>query len=66
MLVVAARGEALDAAVNPLVDYLQGGAWAVAEARPGFPTAAYLAATPELVEQGMTPLDHWARRIASA
>jgi len=50
--------------VNPLVDYLQGGAWTVAESRPGFPTAAYLAATPELVRQGLTPLEHWARRHA--
>lgn len=58
---VDARGEALGAA-NPLVDYLQGGAWAVAEARPGFPTAAYLAASPELVREGLTPLEHWARR----
>ena len=58
------RGEALAAQANPLVDYLQGGAWAVVEARPGFPTAAYLAATPELVRQGVTPLEHWARRQA--
>ncbi|HEX2817736.1 MAG TPA: hypothetical protein VHN39_15185 [Phenylobacterium sp.] len=61
---VAARGEALDPAVNPLVDYLAGGAWSVAEARPGFPTAAYLAQSPELVGQGMTPLEHWARKAA--
>jgi hypothetical protein len=59
---MAARGEALAPGANPLVDYLQGGAWAVAEARPGFPTAAYLAASPELVAQGMTPLEHWARK----
>jgi hypothetical protein len=61
---VAARGAALDAAANPLVDYLRGGAWAVAEARPGFPTAAYIAQSPELVGQGMTPLEHWARKAA--
>jgi hypothetical protein len=61
---VAVRGEALAAQANPLVDYLQGGAWAVVEARPGFPTAAYLASTPELVRQGVTPLEHWARRQA--
>ena len=63
---VAARGVALDPAVNPLVDYLQGGAWSVAEARPGFPTAAYLAQSPELVGQGMTPLEHWARKAAQS
>ncbi|HZZ68141.1 MAG TPA: hypothetical protein VFE18_08195 [Phenylobacterium sp.] len=61
---MAARGDALDPAANPLVDYLQGGAWAVAEARPGFPTAAYLAQSPEVVGQGMTPLEHWARKAA--
>jgi hypothetical protein len=63
---VAARGVALDLAANPLVDYLEGGAWSVAEARPGFPTAAYLAQSPELVAQGMTPLEHWARKAAKA
>ena len=61
---VTARGEALDPAVNPLVDYLQGGAWALAEARPGFPTAAYLADSPELVARGLTPLEHWARQAS--
>jgi hypothetical protein len=59
---VAARGDDLPLGANPLVDYLQGGAWKVAEARPGFPTAAYLAQSPELVRQGLTPLEHWARR----
>jgi hypothetical protein len=56
----AVRG--LPPGVNPLVDYLTGGAWAVSEARPGFPTAAYLAAEPQLVRAGLTPLEHWARR----
>jgi hypothetical protein len=46
------------------VDYLQGGAWAVAESRPGFPIAAYLAQSPELVAQGLTPLEHWARKAS--
>ncbi|MFI4951357.1 MAG: hypothetical protein ACHP7A_10025, partial [Caulobacterales bacterium] len=59
---VAARGAGRDSAVNPLVDYLQGGAWVLAEAQPGFPTAAYLAQSPELVGQGMTPLEHWVRK----
>jgi hypothetical protein len=63
---VAARGPDLDPAANPLIDYLQGGAWSVAEARPGFPTAAYLAQSPELVRQGMTPLEHWARKAAQS
>ena len=59
---VAQRGAGLPPGTNPLVDYVQGGAWAMAEARPGFPTAAYLAAAPELVHEGITPLEHWARR----
>jgi hypothetical protein len=58
----AARG--LEPGVNPLIDYLAGGAWAVSEARPGFPTAAYLAAEPQLVRTGLTPLEHWARQQA--
>jgi len=56
------RGAGLAPGVNPLVDYLRGGAWAVADARPGFPTAAYLASRPDLVRAGLTPLEHWARR----
>jgi hypothetical protein len=59
---VAERGEARAPDVNPLVDYLRGGAWTVAEARPGFPTAAYLVSRPDLVRAGLTPLEHWARR----
>ena len=56
---VAARGGALQG--NPLIDYLQGGAWEVSEPKPGFPTAAYMAGHPELVRAGLTPLEHWAR-----
>ena len=48
--------------VNPLVDYLSGGAWLVGEPRPGFPALAYLTEVPELVRAGLTPLEHWARR----
>ena len=55
----AARGLRV---VNPLVDYLTGGAWQVEEPRPGFSSAAYLASHPELAEGGLTPLEHWARR----
>jgi hypothetical protein len=62
---VAARGRARADGANPLIDYLQGGAWVVAEARPGFPTAAYLAAHPELGRLDQTPLEHWARQLAS-
>ena len=59
---VAARGPALAPEANPLVDYLQGGAWTIAEARPGLSTTAYLAAHPELARDGQTPLEHWVRR----
>jgi len=59
---LAERGPARSPDVNPLVDYLRGGAWTVAEARPGFPTAAYLVSRPDLVRAGLTPLEHWARR----
>ena len=59
---VSQRGAGLPPGTNPLVDYVQGGAWMIPEARPGFPTAAYLAAAPELVREGITPLEHWARR----
>lgn len=45
---------------SPLIDYLEGGAWQIGEAQPGFPNAAYLAATPSLVAEGVTPLEHWA------
>lgn len=61
---VAQRGAGLPPGTNPLVDYLRGGAWAVAEPKPGFPTAAYLASEPELARQGLTPLEHWARKQA--
>jgi hypothetical protein len=36
----------------------------VDEPAPGFATAAYVAAHPELVRQGVTPLAHWARAAA--
>lgn len=52
-------------AVNPLVDYLSGGAWLVGEPRPGFPALAYLTEAPDLVRAGLTPLEHWARRAGS-
>lgn len=56
------RGGAIPTGENPLVDYLQGGAWAVGELREGYPTAAYLASRPDLMRAGVTPLEHWARQ----
>lgn len=61
---VALRGMGLAPQTNPLIDYLEGGAWRVGEARPGFPTAAYLAANPSLAAKGITPLEHWATQAA--
>lgn len=58
---LAARGAGPFYDANPLVDYLAGGAWQVGEARPGFASTAYLASQPDLVRQGVPPLDHWAR-----
>jgi hypothetical protein len=58
----ALRGADRPAGLDPLTDYLRGGAWAVAEPNPGFHAFAYLAAHPELADQGLTPLEHWARR----
>ena len=58
---VQQRGAALAPGANPLIDYLQGGAWAVAEPTPGFATVAYVAANPDLARRGQTPLEHWAR-----
>ncbi len=62
---VVRRGDSLPPSADPLVDYLQGGAWIVAEPFPGFASAAYLATQPELVAEGLTPLEHWARRAAA-
>jgi hypothetical protein len=57
---VAARGDARPSELDPLTDYLQGGAWAVGEPSPGFWSGAYLTAHPELASQGLTPLERWA------
>ena len=62
---LAERGEALGPDANPLADYVLGGAWSVAAARPGFATLAYIAAAPEMVAEGLTPLEHWARKARS-
>lgn len=59
---VALRGADLAHDRNPLLDYLDGGAWAVSEPWPGRPAIAYLSAAAELAASGMTPLEHWARQ----
>jgi hypothetical protein len=58
----ATRGPAAPVGVNPLVDYLQGGAWAVGETNPSLPTGGYIAAEPVQAGRGVTPLEHAARR----
>lgn len=50
----------LPAGRNPLVDYIEGGAWRLPQTKAGFSTAAYLASHPQLAGQGLTPLEHWA------
>jgi len=50
--------------LDPLSDYLLGGAWTGAQPREGFHPAAHLAAHPELAEREVTPLEHWAGRGA--
>ena len=57
----ATRPGGLAPEVNPLIDYLAGGAWSLGAVKSGFAPAAYLAARPEVAESGMTPLEHWAR-----
>lgn len=59
---VALRGPDLAHDRNPLLDYLDGGAWTVSEPWPGRPAIAYLSAAAELAASGMTPLEHWARQ----
>lgn len=58
---IAMRGGDL-AGRNPLIDYLQGGAWAVAEPWPGKADLGYLPAAAEFGASGLTPLEHWARQ----
>jgi len=60
----ALRGADRPPTLDPLTDYLRGGAWAVAEPNPGFQAFAYLVTHPELAAQGLTPLEHWARKPA--
>jgi len=57
-----ARGVALADGANPLLDYLQGGAWGAGASGGGIATLAYLAAHPEIVGEGLTPLEHLARQ----
>lgn len=57
-----AKGGTSGEGLDPLTDYLWGGAWRVGESAPGLHTSAYLVAHPELAATGQTPLGHWAAR----
>lgn len=56
------RGAGRPAHLDPLSDYLSGGAWTSAEPQPGFSRIGYLAAHADLAAQGVTPLEYWARQ----
>lgn len=60
---MALRGDGL-AGRNPLLDYLEGGAWAIAEPWPGKAELGFLSAVTEFAQSGVTPLEHWARQGA--
>lgn len=60
----SARGDLRLPHIDPLSDYLAGGAWTTGQPRPGFHTTAYLVAHPEIAEQALAPLEHWARRAS--
>lgn len=61
---LARRGGELPAGLDPLTDYLWGGAWVMGEAKDGLHTSAYLVAHPGLAAEGLTPLEYWAARRA--
>lgn len=47
---------------NPLLDYLQGGAWRISEPWLGCPDAGFLDLAAEFAGRALTPLEQWARR----
>lgn len=55
-----ARGAARPLHIDPLTDYLRGGAWSAALPADGLHPAAFFAAHPELAGEALTPLEHWA------
>lgn len=57
-----ARGAARPQELDPLTDYLQGGAWSAAAATDGAHPVAFFTAHPELAVRGITPLEHWAEQ----
>lgn len=59
-----ARGAARATSVDPLTDYLHGGAWSAATPAEGVHPIAFFAAHPDLAATAVTPLEHWADREA--
>lgn len=47
---------------NPLLDYLQGGAWRISEPWLGCPDADFLDLAAEYAGRALTPLEQWARQ----
>lgn len=58
---VQQRGEAIAPGDNPLVDYLEGGAWALDMVDASTTTLAYIASRDDPDAAMRPPLEHWAR-----
>ncbi|WP_312163922.1 hypothetical protein [Phenylobacterium sp.] len=58
---LALRVEGLAPGRNPLVDYLQGGAWRISEPWLGRPEIGFLDAAADCAGRPLTPLERWAR-----
>lgn len=56
------RVDGLPPGRNPLLDYLQGGAWRISEPWLGCPDAGFLDLAAEFAGRALTPLEQWARR----
>lgn len=54
------RGAVRPVHLDPLTDYLRGGAWSAAVPADGMHPVAFFLAHPELAGEGVTPLEHWA------
>lgn len=59
---LALRVGGLEAGRNPLIDYLQGGAWRISEPWLGCPEPGFLDLAAEYAGRAITPLEQWARR----
>ena len=59
---VALRVEGLEPGRNPLVDYLEGGAWRISEPWLGRPEPGFLDLAADYASCALTPLELWARK----